>query len=463
MADTRATARLSQGSVLKAVLSLAIPSMLAQFVNVAYGIVDRIYIGNLPEIGSVALGGVGVCGPLTTIVSSFAFLIGLGGAPLLAIRLGEGDEKSARKILANALVMLVGVAVILTLIVALWGNNFLVWFGATNELFPYASDYLKVYNYGTFFALMAAGLNCFIIAQGRAGLGMVTSLIGAVSNIALDPLFIFVFDMGVKGAALATVMSQMFSAIFALVVLFCKKDLVNLSLGGYDLKLALRMLALGVSPFLIIATDSLMLLALNSVLANYGGDMGGMYVSAATIMLSFMQVVTMPLGGITSGTQPLLGFNYGAGNVKRVKSSQKTIALVAIGYTVVMFVFSMFGADAFVGIFNAEGQLREISVRFIRIYAAMIIPLALQYAFVDGLTALGIAKLSVVLSMLRKIVIMLPLTLLLPTFGGAEWALYAEPIADLVSAIVSTTAYLIVINKILRRRQQKLQQYNTSK
>lgn len=458
MLKNRSAVRLGERSIVRLVLSLAIPSMLAQFVNVAYGIVDRIYIGNLQGIGEVALGGVGVCGPLTTIISSFAYLVGLGGAPLVAIRLGEGDGGGAKRILANAFVMLIGISVVLTAIVALFGDTFLRWFGATGDLFPYASDYLYVYNTGTFFALMAAGLNCFIIAQGRAGLGMLTSVIGAVSNIALDPLFIFTFGMGVKGAALATVLSQLFSALFALCVLFFRKDMVRISFGSYNGKSILKILALGVSPFLIIATDSVMLLALNSVLASYGGQQAGIYISASTIMLSFMQVVTLPLGGITSGTQPLLGFNYGAGKIDRVKKGETVIVVCSLIYTTVMFVFARLGAGLFVALFNASGQLARLSVEFIAIYTSMIIPLALQYAFVDGLTGLGIARIAVVLSMLRKIAVMLPLTFIFPLFLGAEGALYAEPVADALSAVVSTVVYLVTINKILEKRKNALLQ-----
>lgn len=446
--------RLSKQSIWKAVLYLAIPSMLSQFVNVAYGIVDRIYIGNMAEVGQIALAGVGICGPITTVVSSFAYLIGLGGAPLMAIKMGEGDKDSAQKILSTSFYLLLGVAVLLTAVVALFGDIFLVWFGAGKNSMPYAQEYLHYYNIGTLFAIMAAGLNSFIIAQGRAKTGMLTGLIGAATNIALDPLFIFVFGMGVGGAAIATVISQAMSATFAFVMLtFTKSSSVKLHFKTFSRKIAGRTVLLGLSPFLIIATDSIMLLALNSALQTYGGEQGDMLISAATIMLSFMQVITLPLGGITSGTQPILSYNYGKGDTDRVRNSQFVILLLSLIFCVVMFVLAQFFAGGFVSIFTSDKQLQQYAIKFISIYTLGVIPLAFQYAYVDGLTALGIAPLAITLSLLRKLAVMLPLTLLLPMWYGVESVFYAEPIADIVSAVASCAVYLCLIERILRRRR----------
>ncbi len=453
--------RLSKQSVWKAVLYLAIPSMLSQFVNVAYGIVDRIYIGNMAEVGQIALAGVGICGPITTVVSSFAYLIGLGGAPLMAIKLGEGDKTSAQKILSTSFYLLLIVAVLLTAIVAIFGDVFLVWFGAGKSSMPYAQEYLHYYNIGTLFAIMAAGLNSFIIAQGRAKTGMLTGLIGAITNIALDPLFIFVFGMGVGGAAIATVISQAASAIFAFVMLtFVKSSSVVLRFKTFSRAMASRTVLLGLSAFLIIATDSVMLLALNSALQTYGGDKGDMLISAATIMLSFMQVITLPLGGITSGTQPILSYNYGKGDIDRVRVSQFAILMLSLGFCIVMFILAQFFAGGFVSIFTTDKQLQQYAIQFISVYTLGVIPLAFQYAYVDGLTALGIAPLAITLSLLRKLGIMLPLTLLLPIWYGVDSVIFAEPIADIASAIASCVVYLCLIGKILRRRQLRIEHSN---
>lgn len=420
--------RLGTEKIWKLVLQLAIPAMLAQFVNVAYSIVDRIYIGNIPEIGGNALAGVGVCGPIVTLISSFAYLVGLGGAPLMAIRLGEGEEKRARDILSTGFLLLVILSVILTAAVFFSKELLLGWFGAsTPELFSYAEEYLTWYVFGTLFAILAAGLNSYIVAQGCAKLGMTASLIGAAANIALDPVFIFTLDMGVAGAAIATVLSQVLSAAFSVLVLMSKNRAVRLRINGFSGKIARKILTLGISPFLIIATDSVMLLALNGVLQRYGGENGDLYITAATIMLSFMQVITMPLGGISSGTQPILSYNYGACRMKRIKEGEKWILFLAILFTFVMFLAAQFFSEPFVSVFTRDEALQALSVRFIRVYTLAIIPLSFQYVFVDGLTALGIAPIAITLSLFRKLVVMLSLTFLLPMYFGAEAALYAEP------------------------------------
>lgn len=450
--------RLGTEKIWKLVLQLAIPAMLAQFVNVAYSIVDRIYIGNIPEIGGNALAGVGVCGPIVTLISSFAYLVGLGGAPLMAIRLGEGEEKRARDILSTGFLLLVILSVILTAAVFFSKELLLGWFGAsTPELFSYAEEYLTWYVFGTLFAILAAGLNSYIVAQGCAKLGMTASLIGAAANIALDPVFIFTLDMGVAGAAIATVLSQVLSAAFSVLVLMSKNRALRLRINGFSGKIARKILTLGISPFLIIATDSVMLLALNGVLQRYGGENGDLYITAATIMLSFMQVITMPLGGISSGTQPILSYNYGACRMKRIKEGEKWILFLAILFTFVMFLAAQFFSEPFVSVFTRDEALQALSVRFIRVYTLAIIPLSFQYVFVDGLTALGIAPIAITLSLFRKLVVMLSLTFLLPMYFGAEAALYAEPIADTVSALVTSAVFLSTINPILRRRQARLE------
>ena len=285
---------------------------------------------------------------------------------------------------------------------------------------------------------------------------MATVCIGAIANIVLDPLFIYTFRMGVAGAALATVFSQALSASFTVLFLLGKKVDVRLSFGGYDKKIVGRILLLGLSPFLIIATDSVMILALNGVLRSYGGERGDELISAATIMLSFMQIITLPLGGISGGTQPALSYNYGANRPDRVKSCEGWILTLCILYTVALFLVARFAAAPVVAVFTSDAALKAESVRFIHIYTLMIIPLAFQYALVDGLTGLGIAPVAISLSLFRKLVLMLTLTLTLPRFLGAEGAFYAEPISDLAAGIISTIVFFCLIDKILKKRDREV-------
>lgn len=444
---------LGKEKIWKLVLRLAIPSMLAQLVNVLYTIVDRIFIGNMPDVGQTALAAVGICGPIVTFIASFANLVGLGGAPLMAIKLGEGDREGARKILANGFVMLGVLALILTAAVLLLKNPMLRLFGASDALIGYADEYLGWYSAGSLFAVLSTGLNCFIIAQGFAKIGMLTVVTGALINIVLDPILISVAGWGVKGAAIATVFSQFCSAALAVGFLLGKRTFIKVSFRGLSARLMGKIALLGLSPFLIIATDSVMILALNAVLQKYGGAQGDTLIAGATIMLSFMQVVTMPLGGITGGTQPILSYNYGARNGKRVKQGENFIVVCCLVWTTLMFLTARFASGQFARIFTQDRELVAMASKFIQIYTLMIVPLSFQYAYVDGLTALGIAPIAITLSMFRKIGVMLTMTFVLPMVWGAEAVFYSEPIADLVAAVTATTVYWLCINRILRKRE----------
>ena len=444
---------LGADSVPKLVWKLAVPSMLAQFINVLYGIVDRIYIGNIPETGGAALAGAGVCGPVVTLIASFAFLVGLGGAPLMAIRMGEGNRKGAEQILANCAAMLLGLAAVLTAVFFTLRRPLLLAFGASAATLPYAENYLTIIVCGTVFSVLAAGLNQFIICQGFSTLGMGTVVIGAVLNILLDPLFIFTFGMGVAGAATATVLSQAASCAFVLAVLFSKRVPVRITFGGYSAQVVRRVLSFGLSPFLIIATDSVVIIALNSSLQRYGGaERGDILVTCATIVQSYMQLITMPMAGITGGTQPILSFNYGAKQVGRIRQGEKHILLMSVMFTVVMFTLSQLIPGQFVRIFSSDPQYLDLSVWGIRVMTAGIIPLAFQYTFVDGMTALGVARVAVSLSLFRKGLLFV-LTLALPMLLGAEAAFYAEPAADVIGGITATTIFLLVFNRLMKRRE----------
>ena len=440
---------LGHDPVFRLVCKLAIPTMLAQLVSVLYSIVDRIYIGNIPQIGDLALAGVGVCGPIVTLLSSFASLVGLGGSPILAMRMGEGNQKEASRVLSNSFFMLLVLSVGLTGLFLAMKGLLLQWFGASQATFGYADTYLTIYTAGTFFALMATGMNSFLIAQGFSGLGMATVMLGAVLNIVLDPVFIFVLKLDVAGAALATVLSQLASCVYVLCVLFGRSVQVRIGFGGYSLKLIGRILITGISPFLIIFVDSVMIISMNAVLQSYGGaELGDRLITCATIAQSFMLVVTMPLGGISGGTQTILAFNYGAHRRDRILQAEKHIALLCVGYTALMFALARLGGGLFVRLFTTEPELAAEALDAIRICTLAVIPLGIQYAIVDGFTGMAQVKLALPLSAFRKVVYFAAL-FWLPAAFGARAVFYAEPVSDVLGPIASVIIYAVFIKKIL--------------
>ena len=441
---------LERDSIPSLVLRLAIPSMIAQFVNVLYSIIDRIYIGHIPEIGNLALAGVGVCGPIVTFLSSFGTLIGLGGSVIMGIHLGERNREKARQVLANAFFLLCCISIALTVIFLFSKEQLLMWFGASPITFPYANTYMTIYTAGTFFALMAVGLNYYINCQGFPVVGMATVLIGAASNIILDPVFIFVFKMDVAGAAVATVISQFASCAFALWFLLGEKVHVPISFGNYSLKVMGRILCLGFSPFMILATDSLILILMNSALQTYGGpEQGDMLITCTTIAQSYLLMITAPMLGISGGTQAILSFNYGAHRADRIRQAEKFILKLMCLFTSAMFLLSWLVPDFFVGLFTSDGETARFSIRAIHIVTLMIVPLGFQYVFVDGLTAMAKTKEALMLSVFRKGLYAAG-CVVLPMLFTAEAAFYTEPLADIVSATVTTTVYLLVINKHLQ-------------
>lgn len=444
---------LGRDKISSLVFRIALPSMLAQFVSVLYSIVDRIYIGNIPGTGDIALAGVGVCGPVVTMVGSAAFLIGIGGSPLMSIRLGEKNIKAAERILANSFLSLCVISVILMAIVMPLAAPMLRVFGASSVTLPYSTEYFLTYMMGTPFALLSVGMNQFVICQGYAKKGMKSVMIGAVSNIILDPIFIFLFDMGVKGAAIATVISQIASCVYVLSFLFGKKVPVKITFSGYSFKIIRKILVLGFSPFAIIALDNVMIIAMNSVLQHYGGpEQGDMLVTCATIVQSLMLVVTMPLGGITGGTQTILGYNYGARDTQRVKKAQKYIFLMCVAFTGIMFVLAWTCGIYFVRLFTGDPVLIEETMKAVRICTLAIIPLGIQYEIVDGFTAIGQVRFSLPLSFWRKGIYFAAI-FLLPMFFGAKAVFYAEPLSDIIGPVVSLIIYLIFMKKILKKRE----------
>lgn len=449
------TTDLGKDKVPLLVLKLAVPSMIAQFVNVLYSTVDRMFIGNISEIGDVALAGVGVCGPIVTLLTSFGTLIGLGGSILMAMRMGAGRKKQAENILAHSFLLLVIFSGLLTLIFLLVKDYLLNWFGASPATFPYADSYMTIYTIGTFFALMAVGLNYFITCQGFPGVGMMTVIIGALTNIVLDPVFIFGFHMGVAGAAIATVIAQFVSCAFAFRFLTGKKIPIKITLlkrKYFSPVIVSRILTLGISPFLILATDSVILIVLNTVLQTYGGPKeGDLLITCATIVQSYMMLITGPMLGISSGTQAILSYNYGAKNIDRVKSAEKYILLLCLCFTTIMFLVSRTIPEYFISIFTRDPAQLDLCVWGIRVFTMMIIPLSFQYVFVDGFTALGRSKTALFLSVFRKGDYML-FTIVLPIFFGARSAFYAQPLADGIGAVMSSIAFLLIFKKHLEKR-----------
>lgn len=437
------------------VLKLAIPSMIAQFVTVLYSIIDRMFIGNIKEIGDAALAGVGVCGPIVTLLTSFGTLIGLGGSILMSMRMGAGRKKQAESILAHSFAMLVLFSAVLTILFLVSKKYLLNWFGASPVTFPYADAYLTIYTAGTFFALMAIGLNYFITCQGFPAVGMITVLIGAVTNIILDPIFIFLLDMKVAGAAIATVIAQFASCAFAFCFLIGKKVPIRITLlkkQSFSPVIVQKILTLGISPFLILATDSVIIIVLNSVLQKFGGPSeGDILITCATIVQSFMMLITGPMLGISSGTQAILSYNYGAKEIKRVKKAEKYILILCLCFTTLMFVLSRIVPQYFIHIFTKDPLQLELCTWGIGVFTLMIIPLSFQYVFVDGFTALGRSKTALFLSLSRKGNYML-FTILLPIFFGARSAFYAQPIADGIAAIMATVGFLLIFNQHLEKR-----------
>lgn len=446
---------LGRDEIGKLVLRIALPSMMAQFVSVLYSIVDRMYIGHIPGEGDAALAGVGVCGPVVTMAGSVAFLIAVGGAPLMSMRMGEGREDEAARILSTCARMLVVASVLLMALVLPLREPMLHLFGASEATYPCAEAYFTVYMCGTLFALLSTGLNQFIIAQGFARTGMLLVMLGAALNIALDPVFIFLLGWGVRGAAAATVLSQLVSAAGALRFLTGRQAALRLARRPFSAQIAKKVLRLGFAPFSIIAVDNAMIIAMNAVLQRYGGAAhGDMLVTCATIAQSFMLVVTMPLGGITSGTETILAFNYGALRVDRVREGQRRIFSLCVLYTAVMFVLARLAGPLFVRLFTQDAQQAALSFWAIRVCTLAVIPLGVQYEVVDGFTALGQVRLAFALSFFRKLVYFIAL-FALPALLGARAAFYAEPVSDVIGPAVSICVHRIMMNRVLSRRLEQ--------
>ena len=443
---------LGSGNVKSLLLKLAIPAVVAQVINLLYNIVDRIYIGHIPEIGTNALTGVGLCLPILMLVNAFATLAGGGGAPRAAIAMGQGKKEDAENILGNCFSTLIIIAIILTVTLSLTAEPLLWLFGASENTIPYAMEYMRIYLLGSIFVLIVMGMNPFLTTQGFAKFAMITTVIGAVINIVLDPIFIFGLNMGVSGAALATIISQCVSAIWVLRFLTGKQTILKLQVKNLKLKASviLPCLALGISGFIMLSTESLLSISFNSSLSKFGGDLA---VGSMTIISSVSQLITLPLSGICQGAQPIVSYNFGAGNKERVLSVFKYTLLICASYTTLGWILTMTVPQVFAGIFSSDAALIENAAWCMRIYMAGIFAFGFQISCQQTFVALGQAKTSLLLACLRKLVLLIPLIFVLPIFfENKVFAVFlAEPVSDIVAAAVTTIIFVTKIKGILEQ------------
>ena len=432
-------------------LKMAIPTITANLIHVLYNMIDRMFIGHIPEVGAEALTGVGVCLPLTIIVMAFAALTGSGGAPRASILMGQGKHDTAQKILGNCTSGIIITGLLLMSIQWIFGKDLLYLFGASDATIGYAWDYLKIYAAGSVFVLISVGLNSFITAQGFTKISMISVIIGAVTNIVLDALFIMVFNMGVEGAALATIIAQFFSSVW--IIRFLRGSKTTLRIQKKHLKIEKKIylpcMALGLSPFVMNSTEGLITICFNTSLLQYGGDIA---VGAMTILASVMQLSMLPLTGITQGAQPIISYNYGAGNPDRVKKTFFLMFRACMIFGAVIWALSVFTPQLFIGFFTADAVLTDYTEKAIRIYMATAFLLAVQVSCQQTFLALGKAKISLILAALRKIFLLIPLIYIVPHFVQAKdmGVFLAEPIADTLAVIATASCFICIFKKVLR-------------
>lgn len=433
-------------------LSLALPTVLAQLINVLYNIVDRIYIGHMQGDGNLALTGVGVTLPIITLIAAFSAFAGAGGAPLAAIELGKKDERKASLIMGNSAWMLVFFSIVLTIGFLIFKIPILHAFGASSKTITYANDYITIYLLGTIFVQLALGLNAFISGQGAAKAAMLSVLIGAVINIVLDPIFIFALHLGVRGAALATVISQFVSAVWVVSFLKSKRSVLYLKLVRPDKSLILKIAALGIAPFVMQSTESLVTITFNTGLQRYGGDL---YVGSMSILMSIMQLIVIPVNGITQGVQPIVSYNYGAGNRLRVKETVIRLISACLLGTLILAGVAIFCPGIYASMFTNDAELVALTCRIMPIFFLGIAIFGIQAACQSTFLALGQAKVSLFIAMLRKIILLIPLALILPKFLGVKGIYVAEPVSDVISVIVTSVLCVITLKRIFIEMEDK--------
>ena len=447
---------LAHGNVWKTLFKLSLPIILSQLINVLYNIVDRIYIGQ--GISQEAFSGVGIAFPIIIIVTSFAGLFGMGGAPLASIKLGEGNKEEARKIMNNSFSSLIYSGLLLTAIVTIFTNPILYLFGANELIIKYAYDYLFVYSIGSVFVMLAVGMNSYITAQGYTKTAMFSVVIGAVLNIILDPIMIYVFKLGVKGAAIATVISQAVSAIYVVSFLSSKHSGLRLDyskFGRINPKTLFAIMGLGVSPFIMQSTEAAVQIVFNKGIgANTTPEQAIVYLALMTSLISLMQFVMLPMQGLVQGAQPLISYNYGAYNIPRVKESVKKMFILTVGYSFFCFLLIELLPSQLVSIFNSSPELMEIAPRLTRIFYIGFSVMGIQIACQNTFLALGQSVVSLILALLRKVVLLIPIALILPHFIGVDGVFIAEAIADCLAVLATAITFACMIGKILKKREK---------
>lgn len=448
--QTASGSNLGEGNVRSLLLKLAIPTVVAQLINMLYNVVDRIYIGHMGTDGSLALTGVGLCFAVIMLITAFASLVGGGGAPRAAIFMGQGDNDKAENIMGNCLTSLVVVSVVLTVVFELVAEPMLSLFGASENTLPYALSYMRIYVIGTLFVMLVLGMNVFITTQGFAKFSMLTIVIGAVCNIILDPIFIFVLKMGVSGAALATIISQGVSCVWVMRFLLGEKTILKLRKRHLKLKAGIMLpcLALGVSPFVMTSTEAALNICFNTSLVKYGGDIA---VGSLTIITSCMQFMMMPIQGLCQGGQPLMSFNFGARKNDRVKETFRLMFIICVSYATLFFLAGQFIPEILAGIFSSDSAMIEYAAWAMRIYMAGAFATGVQVCCQQSFMALGQAKISLLMACLRKLILLIPLIYILPPFFEDKvFAVFlAEPVSDIIAAAVTGTMFFTRFNKIL--------------
>lgn len=442
--------KLASGPIIKTMLELGIPTFIAQFINLLYNIVDRIYIGHIKDIGATALTGVGICFPILTLISAFASIVASGGGPLTGIAFGEGNKKKAEKILGNGVSLLIIFGIVLTIVFQIIKKPFLYMFGASDATYPYADEYLTIYLCGTILVMLVLGLNTFIIVQGESTIAMVTVIIGAIINLILDPIFIFLLKLGVRGAAIATIISQLVSAVWIIRFLCSKKATIKIQKENLkiDTSVVKKIFALGISPFIMGATESLITIIFNSSAQKYGNDL---YVGSITILQSVIQIIFTPLNGFNQGVSPIVSYNYGAKNYARVRKTCISIIAAEEIFCSVLTCLFMLIPRFISGFFTNDAKLLDICAEMLPIFIAGMLVFGLQSACQNCFMALGKAKQALFFAMFRKVILLTPLALILPIAMNDILGLYiAEPISDATSAICCFIVFIITLKDVMK-------------
>lgn len=437
--------------VVRNIVSMMVPMLVAQLLNLLYNIVDRIYIGNIPGEGGIALGGIGLCFPIITIITAFANLFGLGGAPLFAIERGKGNQKNAQSIMCHAFVMLIATGILLTAAGMIFHKPILYLFGASDATYPYAGQYMMIYLIGTLFVMISLGMNPYINNQGFAQVGMLTTVLGSVLNFILDPVFIYVLKLGVRGAAIATVISQGVSAIWVLRFLTGRQAEYTLKFKEFKWRFSCvkNIVSLGIASFIMSCTNSFVQIACNSMLSHYGGDM---YISIMTIINSIRQIVQTPVDAVCDGSSPVISYNYGAAKYKNVRRAIWFMTAAGLVYSVVIWVFVMVFPKIFVCMFNSDETLVANAVAAMHIYFSGFFMMTFQFAGQSVFKSLNKAKQAVFFSMLRKVIIVVPLTFILPRFLGVDGVFWAEPVSNYIGSTICFVTMLVTVYPTLKTK-----------